>query len=278
VTLRIPRPRLPRRAAVALTIATIAIGVPLGVSLASHQFSDVPNSNIFHADIDAIAASGVTTGCGGGRYCPSDFVTREQMAAFMNRLGALGPGKIPVVNADRLDGLHASQLVRAAAATAGNLGDPCGGGAIFTAFESTDFTTAVGRQVTAPTAGVLLVFGRVSAERASSSVGDLRLLGRLTVNDAQVGGQAENSYDDLVTQTCQEGRTMSLSGAHPVAAGTHSVALQIAKSTTTGGTGTAWVGNASVSTLFVPFGNDGGQGTIGLVEYLAGTTTEGENR
>ena len=104
--------RIPRRVAVTLAILSLSLGIPLGVSLASHQFSDVPNSNIFHADIEAIANSGVTTGCGGGRYCPSDFVTREQMAAFMNRLGALGPGKVPVVNADKIDGLDSAAFSR----------------------------------------------------------------------------------------------------------------------------------------------------------------------
>ena len=40
------------------------------------------------ADINRVAASGVTNGCGGGRYCPDGVVTREQMAAFLHR--ALG--------------------------------------------------------------------------------------------------------------------------------------------------------------------------------------------
>lgn len=92
----------------ALTIAVVAL--PLGV-LASHQFGDVPDSNPFHADISALAASGVTTGCGGGNYCPSAFVTREQMAAFLNRLGALAAGKTPVVNADRLDGHDSTEFL-----------------------------------------------------------------------------------------------------------------------------------------------------------------------
>jgi N-acetylmuramoyl-L-alanine amidase len=37
------------------------------------------------ADINRLAAAGVTNGCGGGRYCPSDYVTREQMSAFLER-------------------------------------------------------------------------------------------------------------------------------------------------------------------------------------------------
>jgi hypothetical protein len=72
--------------------------------IAGHQFTDVPNSNPFHNDIDALADANVTSGCGGGKFCPKDFVTREQMAAFLNRLGALAADKTPVVNAATVDG------------------------------------------------------------------------------------------------------------------------------------------------------------------------------
>ncbi|HLE58901.1 MAG TPA: S-layer homology domain-containing protein [Candidatus Limnocylindria bacterium] len=92
--------------ALALSLAAFPIG-----TLGSHQFADVPDSNVFHADIDAIADAGVTSGCGGGNYCPSAYVTRAQMAAFMNRLGALAAGKTPVVNADKLDGFTSTDLL-----------------------------------------------------------------------------------------------------------------------------------------------------------------------
>jgi hypothetical protein len=95
---RVPRFKRPRGAVVAVVVAA-ALAFPLGV-LASHQFADVPDSNPYHNDIAAIADAGVTTGCGGGNYCPTANVTRQEMAAFMNRLGALGPGKTPVVNAN----------------------------------------------------------------------------------------------------------------------------------------------------------------------------------
>ncbi len=83
----------------AAVVAAFAIAFPLGV-LAAISFSDVPPSHPFYNDIQAVADAGVTTGCGGGKYCPEDNVTRGQMAAFMNRLGALGAGKTPVVNAN----------------------------------------------------------------------------------------------------------------------------------------------------------------------------------
>jgi uncharacterized protein YkwD len=47
-------------------------------------FSDDTGS-VHEADINRLAAAGVTNGCGGGRYCPGAAVTREQMAAFLHR-------------------------------------------------------------------------------------------------------------------------------------------------------------------------------------------------
>ena len=41
--------------------------------------------NMHEADINALAAAGVTTGCAAGLYCPGDPVTRGQMAAFLHR-------------------------------------------------------------------------------------------------------------------------------------------------------------------------------------------------
>lgn len=66
-------------------IVAAALLLPAG-AWAAHSFSDVPDSNIFHDDIEWLADTGVTLGCGDGKFCPGDSVTREQMAAFMRRL------------------------------------------------------------------------------------------------------------------------------------------------------------------------------------------------
>ena len=42
-------------------------------------------------DINRIADAGITLGCGGGMYCPSAAVNREQMATFLRRAYDLGP-------------------------------------------------------------------------------------------------------------------------------------------------------------------------------------------
>jgi S-layer homology domain len=48
-------------------------------------FDDVPASNPFCRWIEELARRGVVSGCGGGNYCPSNAVTREQMAVFVLR-------------------------------------------------------------------------------------------------------------------------------------------------------------------------------------------------
>jgi hypothetical protein len=53
-------------------------------------FSDTAGS--IHADaIGGIAAAGITLGCGGGRYCPSAPVRRDEMASFLARALDLDP-------------------------------------------------------------------------------------------------------------------------------------------------------------------------------------------
>ncbi len=57
-------------------------------------FSDVPANAFAAAWIEKLAAEGITTGCGGGRYCPGNVVTRAQMAVFILR-ATHAPGYAP---------------------------------------------------------------------------------------------------------------------------------------------------------------------------------------
>ena len=54
-------------------------------------FSDVSTGTFAAAWIEELAALQITAGCGGGRYCPDDPVTRAQMAAFLLK-AEHGPG------------------------------------------------------------------------------------------------------------------------------------------------------------------------------------------
>jgi hypothetical protein len=46
-------------------------------------FGDVPANSPFCRWIEELARRGIVTGCGGANYCPTDPVTREQMAVFL---------------------------------------------------------------------------------------------------------------------------------------------------------------------------------------------------
>ena len=46
-------------------------------------FADVPETSPFCRWIEELANRGVVTGCGGGNYCPTASVTREQMSVFL---------------------------------------------------------------------------------------------------------------------------------------------------------------------------------------------------
>lgn len=78
------------------------------MSRASHTFDDVGDGNVFHSDIDWLAANGVTKGCNpplNTKFCPSNAVTRQQMSAFMKRLatgGAVDAGSLGGVDAETL--------------------------------------------------------------------------------------------------------------------------------------------------------------------------------
>jgi hypothetical protein len=49
------------------------------------MFADVPCSSPYARWINELVARSVTSGCGGGSYCPAALVTREQMAVFLLR-------------------------------------------------------------------------------------------------------------------------------------------------------------------------------------------------
>ena len=76
-----------RRRLIGVLAVGIIVAIAPAIVLASHQFTDVPTSYIFHGDIDHVYDARVTNGCTATTYCPDDPVSRGQMAAFLNRVG-----------------------------------------------------------------------------------------------------------------------------------------------------------------------------------------------
>ena len=68
-----------------LRFRRVAVYYKLRVSPAPSPatFSDVPVGHALHRFVEALAASGVSGGCGGGAFCPDAPLTRGQMAVFL---------------------------------------------------------------------------------------------------------------------------------------------------------------------------------------------------
>jgi hypothetical protein len=81
------------------------------------EFSDDDRS-VFENDIELIAAAGITQGCNppsNTRFCPDDYVTRGQMAAFLTR--GLGLSSVSAIDfIDDNDSVFESSIERLAAA------------------------------------------------------------------------------------------------------------------------------------------------------------------
>jgi sulfatase-modifying factor enzyme 1 len=95
--------RVGRRSAVLLVLGGLIAAALLsgpGVALASHNFSDVPDSVFYHDFVDFLVQNGITSGCGGGQYCGEDAVSRGQIAVFLQRLalvlGSCSPDSVHV--------------------------------------------------------------------------------------------------------------------------------------------------------------------------------------
>jgi hypothetical protein len=85
-------------------------------------FADVPCPSLFADWIEALAAEGITGGCGGGNYCPGAVVRRDQMAAFLLKAehgssyvppacaGAFADVACPSLFADWIEQLAAEQV------------------------------------------------------------------------------------------------------------------------------------------------------------------------
>lgn len=249
---RVPRPSRP----ILLTIlVTALLAFPFGIVLASHQFSDVPNTNPFHADIDALVDSGVTSGCGGGKYCPASNVTREQMAAFLNRLGALAPGKTPVVNADKVDGLHASGLTRLSRAGASGADVSVTGTSA-----APQIVTSGTATIQAPAAGFVQVTAVINFVNYATACTGLDCNGFLQVRHLQ-SGDVGLYTTAAVSPTESSVEVAAVTWIFPVSAGTNQFQMEVYKNP--GASAGIQYFHPQITALYGPFGSTG-VGTLSL--------------
>jgi hypothetical protein len=217
-----------------MAIAVLAVMTIPIAAMASAGFDDVADDNIFTADIQWLADAGVTKGCNppaNTKYCPEANVTRQQIAAFMHRLGTN-----QVVDAGALQGHTAAQLApRAVSNHESNKGVQVALG------------TVVQTTITAPAPGMLIAHGNVALANTHE------------YDRGACWLEADNHGIDLgssaytMNPPAHDLEDCAVSGAAIVPAGTHEVSLWLdcIESCTT----TAWGGDIWV--MWVPFDGQG---------------------
>ena len=96
-----------------VTVVIAVVAVPSAVvaaTLTAHRFQDVSDTSSHAAGIGWLAESGVTAGCRADEFCPTDEVTRAQMATFMYRLSGNDPAVGPVVDAATVQGVAITEV------------------------------------------------------------------------------------------------------------------------------------------------------------------------
>ncbi len=73
------------RAQMAIFLVRAKHGIAFIPPTATGIFADVPVGSFGANYIEQLAADGVTSGCGGGNFCPSATVKRDSMAVFLVR-------------------------------------------------------------------------------------------------------------------------------------------------------------------------------------------------
>jgi hypothetical protein len=229
-------------------LALLVALLPLGL-LAANPFDDLTGGP-HDANIEAIYNAGVTRGCVPDvSYCPTDYVTREEMASFLARLGGLGSNP-PAANARTLQGYAPSGLARAARGEG-------------TASERLGTTPRLLAQVTveAPGNGIVLLTGVASPYVPPEQGFTCPCVFRAELRDDATPANSSPWTGTVVTGTFSFGAVQDTwrwavanTWAFPVAAGTRTFGLYAWQVTGQ----QSFYGQGTLTALYVPFGRDGG--------------------
>jgi hypothetical protein len=219
--------------------AGFALAVPAAV-IASHVFNDVPSDSPYHADTAAIAMAGVTNGCGGGNFCPTDPITRQQEAAFLHRgLGRVATGTDSQVDLPPETATDVSTLTITPGYTSGKL---------------------------AGANGFLKIDGHVSLYVEGAELCDCFVEVRIYVDGVDAG---TTQYTHLDMDSSYQMAAMGITAVVPISAnGPRTVTLRVEEYAG----GETLQAYPSLTALYVPFGSTG-LDTLGLTPPVSGPVT-----
>ena len=248
-------------------------------TFAVNPFTDLQAGSVHNANIDAIYNAGITTGCDPNvRYCPTDLVTRQEMASFLARTAGLGTNP-PVANAktaqtaalatnatnavnatNATNAIHATSADTATSATNAGNANTVGGlapnglvrvarASVLSLGSALPTASLITAQITAPAAGFVLVNGTTNPFAFSSgNTCPCQAVARLH----HIQGDTQ-SLDAIVylpnTPSGSSGGSIALTWIFPVTAGAQTFEILV--------TATITHYNPTLTLLYVPFGSMG---------------------
>jgi hypothetical protein len=169
------------------------------------------------------------------------------VAMVTSTVMAAVPAAAIIANADKVDGFDANQLVRASYK---------GNSTTLNNFNPGSYTTVISKTANAPRKGILMLWGNVDAEETTGTDQTV-LQSRFMVDGNPVGTTEDTAEQYMDAVGFNHSNSVALSVAVPVAKGRHAVALQAYTTEAP-----ILIQGRSITTLFVPFGNGGQQGTL----------------
>jgi hypothetical protein len=213
-----------RLSAFVVFLLAAAVIAPVAVYAAGGAFTD-DDSSVFEANIEWMAANGITAGCNppaNDKYCPDSAVTRGQMAAFMNRLAVADV--VEAADSVKLNGKPASSYETMLWAT--DVSSTITGPLVSGGSKWAEMT------VTAPADGFLLINAAASVYDPDDDNQTLWWIqvdnttcNPIPANTESVGFSYASVYSDFQRQSA------SITGGIPVTSGSHTITLCGAAST-----------------------------------------------
>lgn len=257
-----------RRSLMIAVVAVLIAAVSPVAAFAANPFNDLVGGSPHNGNIDLIYNAGITTGCDPNRsYCPTDLVTRQEMASFLARTAGLGSNQ-PIVNAktavqantantattattaqsaNTLNGFAANGLVRVNGASQGD--NPL--------FVTTSYNSYATVSLAAPGPGFVYLTGAVTVYATSASNA---FVSAAILDEATGFGSYEQSAVVGTTSGTTFSAVISPTIILPVSAGgTRTYHLIVGKDPAS--TGTTGANAATLSAIFVPFGPSGATGS-----------------
>jgi len=192
--------------------------------------------------------NGITSGTAPGVYSPDDYVTRAQMAVFLNKTAALNRA-----TGTQFDSLFGNSVA---------------------ANSSTNFATV---NLTAPATGALLVNGSLNLYCQSGLFPScLDSSGNVYINVDGIRYNRQYFSIDGIVSSVNGGAWNSSNTAYiPVAPGVHTISLEVDNFAGSGGP--TWVWSGGINVLFVPFNGTGATPVISKApEGAPEPSTQGE--